>query len=129
MSDDAYHGLAGDLVRLIAPHTEADPVATLLQFLIAFGSAAGRNAYFQIGASRHYLNLLGCLAKATNTGRNGTSLDGALLPIRMIDTDWADSCQAGGLSSGEGLIHAVRDLPCTSVSSIGSLENQRKYSF
>ncbi len=105
----AYHGVAGDLVHLIDPHTEADPAATLLQFLIAFGSAAGRNAYFRIGASVHYLNLFGCLIGATNAGRKGTSLEGALLPVKMADPEWADNCQAGGLSSGEGLIHAVRD--------------------
>lgn len=109
MGDAAYHGVAGELVGLIDPHTEADPVATLMQFLIAFGSAAGRNIHFQIGASHHYLNLFGCLMGATNAGRKGTSLDGALLPIRLLDPDWANDCQAGGLSSGEGLIHSVRD--------------------
>ena len=32
----ALHGIAGDIVQLIEPHTEADPVAVLLQFLVAF---------------------------------------------------------------------------------------------
>jgi hypothetical protein len=26
----AYHGLAGDVIRAIDPHTESDPVATLI---------------------------------------------------------------------------------------------------
>jgi len=34
---DAFHGVAGELVRLLEPHTEADPAAMLLQFLIAWG--------------------------------------------------------------------------------------------
>ena len=109
MCDRAYYGVAGELVRLVGPHTEADPVAILIQFIVAFGSAAGRNVYFQIGASRHYMNLFVCLMGATNAGRKGTSLDPALLPIRLLDPDWANDCQASGLSSGEGLIHAVRD--------------------
>ena len=29
MDQEAYHGLAGDVVRTIEPHTEADPVAIL----------------------------------------------------------------------------------------------------
>ena len=109
MHSAAYYGVAGEWVRLVDPHTEADPAATLLQFLIAFGNAAGRRAHFHIGATKHYLNLFGCLIGATNAGRKGTSLEGALLPIRLIDEAWADRCQATGLSSGEGLIDTVRD--------------------
>jgi hypothetical protein len=36
LGDDAYHGIAGELVRAIEPTTEADPAAILLQFLAAF---------------------------------------------------------------------------------------------
>lgn len=41
----AFHGLAGDIVRAIEPHTEADPVALLVQFLVAFGSVVGRGPH------------------------------------------------------------------------------------
>ena len=44
LDGDALSGLAGDVVRLIEPHSEADPAALLVQFLIAFGNAAGRAA-------------------------------------------------------------------------------------
>jgi hypothetical protein len=37
----AYHGLAGEIVNRIAPHTEADPVAILSQLLVAFGAGGG----------------------------------------------------------------------------------------
>src|SRR5205807_6863714 len=36
-----YYGLAGDLVRLIEPHTESDSVALLTQALVAFGNLIG----------------------------------------------------------------------------------------
>jgi hypothetical protein len=39
MHEAAYYGLAGEVVDTIAPHSEADPVAILLQFLVAFGNA------------------------------------------------------------------------------------------
>ena len=39
MGDDAYHGLAGEVVRAIAPHTESDPVAILIQLPSATSSA------------------------------------------------------------------------------------------
>src|SRR5262245_1248670 len=38
MEEAAYHGLAGDIVRAIDPHTEADPVAVLAQSFVYFGS-------------------------------------------------------------------------------------------
>lgn len=36
--EDAFHGVAGDIVRLIEPHSEADPVALLLQLLVVMGN-------------------------------------------------------------------------------------------
>ena len=33
LDEAALHGLAGEVVRLIEPHTEADPVALLASFL------------------------------------------------------------------------------------------------
>jgi hypothetical protein len=41
MGDDAYHGLTGEVVHTIEPHTEADPVAILLQFLTLAGNVMG----------------------------------------------------------------------------------------
>src|SRR5689334_6379586 len=48
LGEAAYHGLAGDVVRAFAPHSEADPVSLLLQFLAAFGNAAGRGSYLRM---------------------------------------------------------------------------------
>ena len=38
----ALHGLPGEVVQAIGPHTEADPVAIVAQYLIAAGNAIGR---------------------------------------------------------------------------------------
>src|SRR5262249_10579974 len=46
LNEVALHGLAGDVVHTIEPHTEADPVAILLQYLISFGNAIGRGPYY-----------------------------------------------------------------------------------
>ena len=37
----AFHEIAGQIVKLIAPSTEADPVGLLLQLLAGFGNAVG----------------------------------------------------------------------------------------
>jgi hypothetical protein len=105
----AFHGIAGEFVGLTDPHTEADPVAILLQFLAAFGNMIGRSAHFLVGATRHHLNLFLWLVGATAAGRKGSSLDVVQWWLRQIDPDWADKRIQGGLVSGEGLIYHVRD--------------------
>lgn len=108
LAAEAYHGLAGEIVRAIEPHTEADPVGLLLQLLTAFGSIVGRKAYFRAEADRHYLNLFVALVGVTSKGRKGTSwgiIEGLL---GQVDSEWSPRITSG-LSSGEGLIWAVRD--------------------
>ncbi|HEX4796176.1 MAG TPA: hypothetical protein VH370_20470 [Humisphaera sp.] len=106
---DALHGLPGAFVVQTEPHTEADPAAVLIQLLASFGSAAGRNAYFVAGGSRHYPNLYATLVCRTSKGRKGTSWAVAKHPFERIDPDWLNNCVNSGLSSGEGLIWQVRD--------------------
>ena len=109
MAEEAYIGLAGDVVRKIKPNTEADPVAILIQFLIAFGSAVGRHAYCQVEAVRHYPNLFATLVGATSKGRKGTSLSWVREIMKIADPEWEANKIKSGLSSGEGFIYEVRD--------------------
>jgi Bifunctional DNA primase/polymerase, N-terminal/Protein of unknown function (DUF3987)/Primase C terminal 1 (PriCT-1) len=110
--EEAFHGLAGEIVRVIEPHSEADPVALLVQLLVAFGSAAGRRAHFRVEADRHHANLFAVLIGQTSKGRKGTSLGQARSLLQQVDDEWNGNCVQSGLSSGEGLIFAVRDGVC-----------------
>lgn len=105
----AFYGIIGDLIKVIAPHSEADPAALVIQLLVAIGNMIGRGPYFVAQGTRHYLNLFAALVGITSRGRKGSSFDQAMLPLRMVDSDWAKKRVAGGLSSGEGLIYKVRD--------------------
>jgi hypothetical protein len=109
LAEAAFHGLAGDFVRLVDPHTEADPVAILLDFLIEFGNVIGRSAYFVAEADRHYANLFVALVGMSSKGRKGSSHGQVRARFRLVDESWAVDRQQSGLSSGEGLIWAVRD--------------------
>ncbi|MBX5493565.1 MAG: primase C-terminal domain-containing protein, partial [Chloroflexi bacterium] len=107
-ADAVYHGLAGQFVEAVLPHTEADPLALLSQFLVAFGCAVGPQPHAVVGATRHparlFLGLVGETAKA----RKGD----ALQPVRAVFSLLAEDLAprwANGLASGEGLIWAVRD--------------------
>jgi hypothetical protein len=103
------YGVLGEAVRLIEPHTEADPAGIYLQLLAAFGNACGRHAYVRIGGSRHYPNLFVACVGPTSTGRKGTSWDWAEEVMRQANKEWVDSHVKAGLTSGEGLIYHVRD--------------------
>ncbi|MDP9478575.1 MAG: ArsR family transcriptional regulator [Actinomycetota bacterium] len=109
LDDAALYGLPGEIVRAVDPHTEADPVAVLANLLVAFGNAAGRGAYVEVGADRHHLNLYAALVGKTAKGRKGTSWGPVRDLMHAADAGWAEDQVMGGLSSGEGLINAVRD--------------------
>ena len=103
-----YHELLGEIVGRIAPHTEADPVAILTQLLVSFGAAVGRGAYFQVEATRHHPNEYMCLVGDSARARKGSSWD----HVRRLIIDADPSLEPRvltGLSSGEGVIWAVRD--------------------
>jgi hypothetical protein len=53
----AFYGLAGKIVRTLAPHTEAQPEAILLQLLATFGNIIGAGLHCMVGPTRHSLNL------------------------------------------------------------------------
>lgn len=73
IAEAAYHGLAGEVVRTIEPHTEADPVALLVQFLAAFGSCLGRGPHYQVEGDAHHANLYAVLVGDSSKARKGTS--------------------------------------------------------
>ncbi|HOC43249.1 MAG TPA: DUF3987 domain-containing protein [Thermoanaerobaculales bacterium] len=109
LSADARHGLAGDIVSAIEPHTEADPAGLLVQLLVAFGSCIGRHAHVTVEAGNHYANLFAVLVGDTSKGRKGTSWQYVTRLLELADQKWFNHAVKSGLSSGEGLLEAVRD--------------------
>jgi hypothetical protein len=108
-AEEAFYGFAGDVVRALAPHTEADKHALLVSFLVAFGNAAGGGPHFQVGATRHALREFAVLVGDTGQGRKGQSWTEIRKLFDSAAPDWTAGCIVGGLSSGEGLIYEVRD--------------------
>jgi uncharacterized protein DUF3987 len=106
---DAFHGPAGEFVRTIDPHTEADPAATLIQFLLAFGNACGRGPGFRVESDEHGTNEFVAIVGPTSKARKGSSWGHVRRFMRLVDLEWETRCIGSGIASGEGLIHAVRD--------------------
>jgi hypothetical protein len=105
----AFQGLAGDVVRMIEPHTEGDSVAVLSNFLTMFGSALNRGPHALVGPTPHHANLFAVMVGQTARGRKGTAYAEPRRLMRIADPGWAAGRIVGGLSSGEGLIYQVRD--------------------
>jgi hypothetical protein len=110
LGNHAFHGVVGEYVRLVDPHTEGDPAAVLIQTLVCLGNAMGRNPHFYVEATRHGTNLFSAVVGNTAMARKGTSLDRARSFALAADPEWGRGNDGeGGLSTAEGLIHAVRD--------------------
>jgi hypothetical protein len=109
LENDALHGLAGDVVRVIGPHTESDPAAILVQTLVCFGSAVGRGPYYQVEGDQHATNLFAAIVGNSSKARKGTSAGRVKEIMRIADPQWSADRVHGGLSSGEGVIYHVRD--------------------
>ena len=108
-AEEAYYGITGEVTRAIAPHTEACDAAVLISFLEAAGNSIGRGPHAIAEADRHGCNLFAVLVGDTSKGRKGSSWGHVCELFSRVDPSWAGSRIMGGLSSGEGLIWAVRD--------------------
>jgi hypothetical protein len=109
LAPEALYGLAGDLVRAIDEHTEADLAAVLVNILGFFGNAAGRTPHARVGSTRHGMNEYIGIVGQTSKSRKGSSTGVTRDLFGRLDPDWAADHITSGLSSGEGLIEAVRD--------------------
>jgi hypothetical protein len=110
----ALHGIAGRFVELATRNSEADPAAVLITFLVRVGIEIGPGPVLYVGDTKHYARTFTVIVGATSKARKGTSAR----PIERlfapdVHTDICEYTPArvspGPLSSGEGLIYAVRD--------------------
>jgi len=111
----ALHGIAGDFVRLATRKSEADPAAVLATFLVRFACEVGPGPYLMVGDSKHYARINAAIVGDTSKARKGTShgpvarcFDG-LISLYSQERYVVAHSTPGPLSSGEGLMFALRD--------------------
>ena len=109
LDEVALYGLAGEIIKAIEAHSEADPIALLMNFLTVFGNVIGCGSWFMVGAEKHHLKLFCTFAGESSKARKGTSWAPIRNLFEIVDPDWAESRIQTGLSSGEGVIFHVRD--------------------
>jgi hypothetical protein len=102
----AYHGVLGDIVRAVADHTEADPVAVLGSLLVMAGTCMGRWRIIYQG-SPQAPNLFVVLVGDSSNGRKGTATSVGRAVMNAAYPGW-ERLIVAGLGSGEGLVGRFR---------------------
>ena len=100
----ALTGLAGRVVEVLGPHTEADPAALLLTFLAAFGNLVGPGPHAVADAADHPARLNVVLVGGHSPLPQGHRLGATSASCsRRRTLSWYDECVLpGGLSTGRG---------------------------
>ncbi|MSR32295.1 MAG: DUF3987 domain-containing protein [Gemmataceae bacterium] len=109
MDPVAYQGLAGEIVKVIGPETEADSVGLLASILTSYGNACGRGPHYLVGATTHRANLFCTLVGQSAKARKGTCGDLCEALFNYADQEWVSHHRFSGLSTGEGLAWLARD--------------------
>jgi hypothetical protein len=100
MGAEAFTGLAGRIVEVIEPHSEASPVAILLHALVGLGSLIGRGPYALVEKTPHHLNEFVALVGRSSKGRKGQAWSVPRWLLAQADEVWAAGRVVSGLSSG-----------------------------
>src|SRR3984957_15589432 len=100
----ALYGLAGEAVRTLAPHTEAQPEAVLLQLLAAFGNVIGPGPHCMVGPTRHTLNLFVVLVGESSKARKGTSWNQISQLFTEVDRTWTENRVTSERLTARGLL-------------------------
>lgn len=110
MAKEAYMGVLGEIVETIGSHTESSNEALLIDALAQAGNQIGNGPHSFASGARHGTNNFYVLVGPTGAGgRKGSSHGHTRRLMEAIDLDWATGRIRGGLSSGEGVVHHVRD--------------------
>ena len=109
LDDRAWYGLAGEIAHAMVPHTEADPAAVLVTVLLFLGNMIGHLPHLPISGTRHTVNEFAVIVGPSAKARKGSSVGHPLRFSSLLDPVWVKTRRMAGLSSGEGLVNAVRD--------------------
>lgn len=115
------HGLLGDIISSVEPHTEGDSAVIGLSLLTQMGNMAGKTAYVQGGAKRLYQNLYLLIIGDSSTGAKGDGAAAVNLITQEVDPYWVNNCIPEEVNSGEGLKKMFADDEGVEVGADGTV--------
>jgi hypothetical protein len=106
LAAEALHGLAGDIVRELEPHSEADPAALLVTTLATFGAMVGAGPHALADGASHPARIWALIVGNTSKSRKGSSwAQGRRVPTGA-DPKFMHERVLAGFGSGEALVDA-----------------------
>lgn len=117
MRPEGFPPLLKEICDAACENSEAHPVAVAFNVLIFFCAMVGRTAFQRIGDAVIHCRLYGIIVGKSGKARKGTSETLVRLLFSIVDTKLSTLIKshaqlrihAGGLSTGEGIAHAIRD--------------------
>lgn len=106
LSPEALPGWIGNFVALACRNSEANPAAVLITLLLRF-AAECEGPYVIIGDAKQWARTFAVIVGDSSRARKGTSSKPVLKVFSGLEN--AARYSPGPLSTGEGLIYAVRD--------------------
>lgn len=107
LAPESMHGTIGKFVELATQNSEADPAAVLLTLLPALGACYGSTRAMEVGDSVHPPRIFSAIVGTTGKARKGTSAGPVKKLLGLLPGGAA--VRNGPLSTGEGILHHVRD--------------------
>lgn len=104
----AFYGALGAFVTGVSAETEADPAAVLVMNMSAISALLDPHTHLKAGNAYHPTRINAILVGPTSSGRKGTAGKIAEAVAREADDGFVGHI-VEGLSSGEGLLWAIRD--------------------
>ncbi len=118
VSQDAFHGVLGDVARSITTYSEADPMGVLASLATLFGNAVGDGVVMRETGRPLKANMYTLLVGPSGRGNKGKAIHDARQFIDPAADDAWERRQLYGLASGEGLMLKLADkdpehcVPC-----------------
>jgi hypothetical protein len=106
LSPEALPGWLGNFVTIVCRDSEAHPAAVLITVLLRF-AAECEGPYVLIGEAKQWARTFGVVVGNSSRSRKGTSSKSVMKLFSKLKD--AARFSPGPLSTGEGLIYAVRD--------------------
>jgi hypothetical protein len=106
LAREALYGLAGEIVRRLEPHSEADPAALLVSTLATFGAMVGAGPHAIADGAEHPARIWPLIVGATSKSRKGSSWAQARRVPAGADRKFMSERVLAGFGSGEALVDA-----------------------
>lgn len=117
MRPEGFVPILREISDAACENSEAHPVAVAFSAIVFFSAMIGRTAFQRIGDSVIHCRPCGIITGKSGKARKGTSEALVRMLFGVVDTRLGERLKtdarlrihAGGLSTGEGIAHAIRD--------------------